>query len=144
MIAAGTFIISVRRPRQPYCGSWIAECWPASAIWPRCPNREPDKLVSLEDFQADVQRALGKSFGEFVEASQSFNDAHCRMYRVVAEGTASDIPMRWLYYLVADPQGRQAAFTFAVERKVIDRFADADKPLVQSLQFVEERKEKRN
>ncbi len=35
------------------------------------PERDPDKLVSLEEFQEDVRRALGKNFGEFVEAKQS-------------------------------------------------------------------------
>ncbi len=102
------------------------------------PKRSPDKLVSLEEFQEDVRRALGKSFGEFVEASQSGNDANYRIYRVVAHGVASDIAMRWIYYLVADPRGRQAAFTFAVEQSHVERFAEADKPLVRSLRFAEE------
>jgi hypothetical protein len=102
-------------------------------------RREPDKLVSLEEFQDDVRKALDKSFGEFVEAGQSANDANCRVYRVVVHGTSSDIAMRWIYYLVADPQGRQMAFTFAVEQSILDRFADADKPMVQSVQFGEEK-----
>ena len=47
-----------------------------------------DKLVSLEEFQEDVRRALGKSFGEFVEAGQSVNAANYRVYRVVVHGTS--------------------------------------------------------
>jgi hypothetical protein len=101
------------------------------------PERDPDKLVSLEEFQEDVRRALGKSFGEFVEASKSSNAANYRVYRVVVHGTASDIAMRWIYYLVADPQGRRAAFTFTVEQSLVERFADADKAMVQSLRFPE-------
>jgi hypothetical protein len=99
------------------------------------PKREPDKLVTLEEFQEDVRKALGKSFGEFVEAGQSANAANCRVYRVVAQGTSSDIPVRWIYYLVSDAQGRQVALTFTIEQKLAERFGDADKPLVQSLQF---------
>jgi hypothetical protein len=106
------------------------------------PKRDPSKLVSLEEFQKDVERALGKSFGEFIEAGQSANQADCRVYRVVAHGTSSDIPMRWIYYLISDPQGRQVALTFTVEQKLVDRFADADKPLVQSLRFVDKPKDK--
>ena len=101
------------------------------------PDRDPDKLVSLEEFQEDVRRALGKSFGEFVEASQSSNAANYRVYRVVVHGTASDIAMRWIYYLVADPHGRRVAFTFTVEQNLVERFADADKAMVQSLRFAE-------
>lgn len=104
------------------------------------PERDPEKLPTLEEFQEDIRRALGKNFGEFVEASQAANDANCRVYRAVAHGTDSDIAMRWIYYLVADPQGRQVALTFAVEQKLVDRFADADKPLVKSLRFNEKEK----
>ena len=85
----------------------------------------------------DVRRALGESFGEFVEASQSSNQAGYRVYRVAVQGTSSEIDMRWIYYLLSDPQGRQAALTFALEQKLVDRFAEADKPLVESLRFVE-------
>lgn len=102
-------------------------------------KREPDKLISLADFQDDVRKALDKSFGEFIEAGQSSNEAGYRIYRVVVHGTSSEIAMRWIYYLVADPQGRQVAFTFAVEQSILDRFADADKSLVQSLRFDEEK-----
>lgn len=102
-------------------------------------KREPDKLVSLEEFQQDVRRALDKSFGEFIDAGQSSNDADCRVYRVVVHGTSSDIAMRWIYYLVANPQGRQVAFTFAVEQNILDRFADADKTMAKSLRFGEEK-----
>jgi hypothetical protein len=101
------------------------------------PEREPSKVVSLEEFQEDVRQALGNSFGEFVEASQSPNEANYRVYRVAAQGNSSDIPMRWIYYLVADPRGRQAAFTFAVEQSLVERFGQSDKPLVQSLRFEE-------
>jgi hypothetical protein len=106
------------------------------------PQKEPDKLVSLEEFQKDVQKALGKNFGEFIQAGQSTSPAGYRIYRVVVHGTASDIAMRWIYYLAADSQGRQAAFTFAVEQSLVERFADADKPLVQSLRFVEKKNTK--
>ena len=73
------------------------------------PRREPDKLISLDEFQDDVRRALDKSFGEFIEAGQSSNEANYRVFRVVVHGKSADIPMRWIYYLVADSQGRQVA-----------------------------------
>ena len=105
------------------------------------PKRDADKPVSLEEFQDDVKRALGKSFGELVDAAQTKNDANYRVFRVTAQGTSSDIAMRWIYYLVSDPQGHQVAFTFAVEQKLYERFADADKPLIQSLRFTEKKAE---
>ena len=113
-------------------GTLTAQCNVSSL-----PQRAPDKLVSLEEFQADVRKALGKSFGEFVEAGQSVDDAKHRVLRVAVEGKASDIPIRWIYYHVADEQGRQTAFTFTVEKSLLERFAATDKPLVESLRFVE-------
>jgi hypothetical protein len=113
-------------------GTLTAQC-NASSL----PQRAPDKLVTLEEFQADVRKALDKSFGEFVEAGQSVDDAKHRVLRVAVEGKASDIPIRWIYYHVADEQGRQAAFTFTIEKSLLERFAAADKPLVESLRFVE-------
>jgi hypothetical protein len=106
------------------------------------PDRDPAKLVALDEFQEDVRRALGKNFGEFVEAGQSTSPSNCRIYRVAAQGTSSDVPMRWVYYLVSDPRGRQVALTFAVEQKMVERFADADKAMVGSLRFVATKEEK--
>jgi len=111
-------------------GMLVAQCNLASLA-----DHAPGKLVPLAEFQGDVRRALGKSFGQFVEANEASPAAGYRMYRVVVDGTASDLTMRWIYYLVAEPQGRQAALTFTVEQKLAERFADADKPIVQSLRF---------
>ena len=120
----------------------IAARRPGSALRPRCPQRDPDKLVSLEEFQEDVRRALGKSFGEFVEAGQSSNDGElpglsrggprhfgrdCHAVDLLSRGRSAG-PPGGLHV------SRRAA--------LVDRFAEADKPLVESLRFVE--KEKRN
>jgi hypothetical protein len=102
------------------------------------PNRAPDKVVSLDEFQADVRQALGKNFGEFVEASQrKDDDGQRRVLRVEVDGTASDLPIQWTYYHIADVKGRQVAFVFTVEKSLLERFADADALLVQSLRFIE-------
>jgi len=105
------------------------------------PKRDPNRLVSLEEFQGDVRRALGENFGEFVSARQSVDRSGRRVLRVVAQGAVpgkpDDVPIRWIYYHLADRQGRQAALTFTIEREHADRFAEADKPIVESLRFVE-------
>jgi len=104
-------------------------------------QREPDQLVSLEDYQDDVRRALGKDFGEFVEAKQWGDAAGHRVLRVVVNGVAhgksTDVPIRWIYYHVADQQGRQVALTFTVEQELQERFAEADRAIVDSLRFAE-------
>jgi hypothetical protein len=105
------------------------------------PRKETDQLVSLEDFQEDVRRALGKSFGEFVEAKQSADPLGRRVLRVVARGTvhgnSADLPIEWVYYHMADETGRQAAITFSIEQDQASKFADADRAMTASLRFVE-------
>ncbi len=101
----------------------------------------PDKLVSLEAYQEDVRHALGKNFGEFVEAKQMTDSLNRRILRVVVNGAAgaksAEVPIRWIYYHVADENGRQVALTFTIEQEKLERFADADRPILDSLQFAE-------
>ena len=68
------------------------------------PQRDPDKLVSLDEFQEDVRRALGKSFGEFVEAEP-----------IVQRGELPDLSRRGAGHVVRHshamdllPRGRSA------------------------------------
>jgi hypothetical protein len=102
--------------------------------------KEPDKLVTLETFQEELRDKLGKEFGEFVEASESPTLAKYRLLRVSIRGTVSDLPMRWIYYHIADSQGRQAVIYFVLEEKLFDRLAGADKKLVESFRFTEPKK----
>jgi hypothetical protein len=117
-------------------GALVGQCNIASLT-----QRERDQLVSLEDYQADVRRTLAKDFGEFVDAKQWGNAAGYRVLRVAVNGVArsksADVPIHWIYYHVADEQGRQVALTFTVEQERLESFADADRALVDSLRFAE-------
>ena len=93
--------------------------------------------ITLADFQADIQRALDKSFGQFVQAKQSSNTADYRVYRVVVQGKASDVPIRWIYYLIADKLGRQAVLVFDLKEESLEHFGSADEQLVNSLRFLD-------
>jgi hypothetical protein len=112
-------------------GEMIAQC-NVSALAPR----EPDKLVSLEKYQEDIQHALGSDFKEFVEAGQTVDKANRRVLRVVVRGTASALPIVWNYYHIADQQGRQMACVFTFEEKYADRLGKADREIIDSLRFV--------
>jgi hypothetical protein len=103
------------------------------------PQVAVSKLPTLEQFQGIVQKLLGDNFGEFLELSQAESPAHLRILRVKTKGRDNDVPVRWFYYLVSDPEGRQVTFTFRVEEKWLERFGRADEPLVHSLRFVEKK-----
>jgi hypothetical protein len=95
------------------------------------------KLPTLAEFQEEVRTALGKNFGEFVEAGQSANQVNYRVYRVVASGTVNDLPIEWHYYLVANELGQQAAFAFTVDAAKASRLKSVDKLLVNQIRFTD-------
>ncbi len=113
-------------------GEMIAQC-NVSAL----AKGEPDKLVSLEKYQEDIQHALGSDFKEFVEAGQTMDKENRRVLRVVVRGTASDLPIVWNYYHIADQQGRQMACVFTFEEKYADRLGKADREIIDSLRFID-------
>jgi hypothetical protein len=96
---------------------------------------EPGKQLALEAFQAQVQESLGKNFGQIVEASQSETNDGKRVLRVQASGTVSEIAINWIYYHVSDNQGRRAALAFTMDADLMERFAENDRLLVDSLEF---------
>lgn len=99
---------------------------------------EAGRQLSLEAFQADVQRTLGDSFGQIVEASQSTTQDGKRILRVLASGTASEIPIHWIYYHFSDDDGRCAALAFTLEAKLVERFAEADRTLIETFEFTDQ------
>jgi hypothetical protein len=99
------------------------------------PKSPPGQHPSLANFQEDIQKSLAKNFGQFVHAAESTTADSKTIYRVVAQGVVSDLPIQWIYYLVADPQGRQAVFAFTVETELAGRLNGADRSVVDTLEF---------
>ncbi len=96
-----------------------------------------EDLVDLKQFQADVEEALGKHFGQFVRATQQINDRDYRVLRLVVHGKVATLPIQWVYYHVADREGHQASLAFTVEHAMLERFAQTDVAIVESLLFNE-------
>jgi hypothetical protein len=109
-------------------------------------DREPGRAKSLEPFQREIKEALGERFGQFVKASQFSNDQQYRILRVEVLGRVSELPIRWVYYYIADAQGRNTALVFTMEAELAGRFADADEQLVSRLRLLDSppREAKRN
>ena len=58
------------------------------------------------------------------------------IYRIEALGTASDIPVRWIYYLLSDTAGHRVAIVFTMEQDQENEFNDADLDWIRSLEFL--------
>jgi hypothetical protein len=112
-------------------GELVAQCnvAPAKAA-------ESGQMMALSRFQSDIQQALGENFGQFLSAATEQTPDGATRYRVEAAGRVSELAIRWVYYLVADRQGRQIVFAFTLDEGVLVRFAEADRALVESFEFL--------
>ncbi len=70
-----------------------------------------------------------------MQASEGTTSTGNKIYRVVAEGSVSDLPIEWNYYLVSNPDGRQAVFAFTLEQPLVAQLGETDQELVRSLVF---------
>jgi hypothetical protein len=120
-------------------GSLVSQCNVSPA-----PSAVPGQTTPLERFESDIEQSLGERFREILSRERIPTEDGRLIYRVVAAGNVviksnkgrSDIPMNWIYYLVAHPQGRQASFVFSVEPPLLEQLKDQDRELVLSLRFL--------
>ncbi|HEX3997145.1 MAG TPA: hypothetical protein VHX65_01175 [Pirellulales bacterium] len=111
-------------------GELIAQC----NISP-LPRLDQGKTVTIEEFQAEVQKSLGKRFDKFETVAEGKGAGGLRVLKVVASGFASEVPIQWRYYLAIDPDGRRLALAYTMESDLIERFADADVAMTESIEF---------
>lgn len=118
----------------------VANCTVSSV-----PNSAESKDLTREQFQEDIKRGLKENFGQFLNAGQwAGQQTNYRIFRVVVQGTikaelqdkASELPIQWHYFRVADDQGRQVVFAFTVEEPMVKQLGETDKEMVESLRFM--------
>lgn len=124
-------------------GSLIAQC-----NLRRLDPAEPGKHLPEDQFQTDIERTLGKNFRQFLQSDKIQTRDGLFVLRVVASGAiekkndknaVESIPMQWIYYLVAHPDGRQMAFVFTVEPDRLEILKSRDMSLISSLEFLSPR-----
>ncbi len=118
-------------------GTFLAQCKIS-------PANQRSRPQSLAQFQADIREALGKQFGQFLNASELRSSAGTPIYRVEVRGYAADVPVVWIYYWIAAPSGEALVVSFTLEEVLRDRFADADKRLLDGLVLRADRVAARN
>jgi len=112
-------------------GDYVAQC-SISALSPG-----DGKPLALSDFQDEIRTALGKNFRQFVKASQSVTEAEYQVHRVAAQGEVSGVPIQWIYYRIADKQGRHLVVLFTIEANMGERLQENDRELVRAIRFVD-------
>ena len=89
----------------------------------------------LAEFQRDIEKSLDKKFGQFVSAKEETNKSGQRVYRVVVQGTVSEMPIQWVYYLFTTQPGRRLSVAFTMEQDLVDRFGQADQQFLSALEI---------
>jgi hypothetical protein len=89
--------------------------------------------LSLAAFQQDVEKALASSQGQIVDAARAESENGLRLLRITVAGMASELPIQWIYYHVSSPKGYRATLVFTMKAKLAERFASADRELIESL-----------
>ena len=103
----------------------------------------PGQHTAIEQFEADIQQALGDKFKQFTSRDRIPTDDGRTILRLVAEGrmpvTAEEgtveLPMHWIYYLCADRSGKQLSFVFVIEPAYLKLLAGRDQQMVKSVRF---------
>ena len=98
--------------------------------------RPANNPLKLPEFRAEVEKIVkADKKAEVVKAQELKTSNNLRALRVVVEGVESEVPITWIYYHVAEDDGRRVTYVFTLERNAIDRFGIADKLLVNETFF---------
>jgi hypothetical protein len=114
-------------------GDFIAHCNISTVT-----ARPADKPMTLQEFEAEVVKALGDKLENVEAATEWANEAGHQCLGVIATGTIEELPMQWRYYRVAAEGKRAAVVSVTLEQSLLDRFSDADKAIVESMVLLEE------
>lgn len=135
-VLTGTGRVAILRHVQ--LGSLVCQCNIAPIA-----KAAPGQHTSLEQFEQDIKTSLGERFQKFGNREKIPTDDGRVIFRVEAEGVVkigndkatTEIPMVWIYYLAADPQGHQASFLFSIEQALMEQLGTRDRELVSTVQF---------
>jgi hypothetical protein len=122
--------MSLRRLER---GDFIAHCNISTL-----PVRPADKPMTLQEFEANVVKSLGDKLDNVQAATEWANEAGHQCLGVIATGKIEDVSMQWRYYMVAAEGKRPATISVTVEQGLLERFGDADRPIIESLILLEE------
>jgi hypothetical protein len=88
----------------------------------------------VEEFRADVRRAMKGRFVQFLGAGEVGDEPDGGFrYRLGVQGREGDVDLLWYYYLIASPRGDQLLATFTLAAGDAREFAEDDVALIGSL-----------
>ena len=111
-------------------GNFIAQC----DLAPIAPAKPGDHLP-VADFQRDIRQALGERLKELGQGEVITTTDRSYVYRIVVSGAEGARPLTWIFYLIADPTGRQASLSVTVDTPQVEALANRERELLDTLRF---------
>ena len=90
-------------------------------------------VLTLSDFENDIEIALGEQFGNLVSASTYKRDDGTEILRVASVGEAENLPFHWIHYHLRAVEGQRLSLAFMVESRHMDRFSNADRQYIEGV-----------
>jgi hypothetical protein len=91
--------------------------------------------LSLAEFEQEIKTTLGDRFQKFQDKTEGKNPNGVRTLKIVAEGLVDTVPVLWLSYYFEGPDGTRATVTIALEDKLLDKYAEADRDILATFEF---------
>jgi hypothetical protein len=99
------------------------------------PSARPGEHTTAEVFENDIRQSLGTRL-KTLGAMEVIPTSDRRfIQRVVASGAIGERSLTWIYYLLADPSGKQASLMFAIDTDQLEKLGNRDREFVQSVRF---------
>ena len=91
------------------------------------------EVLTLSDFENDIEKTLGEQFGHLVSASTYSRDDGTTIMRVASVGEAEELPFHWIHYHLRTVEGRRLSLAFVVESRHMARFSGADRQYIEGV-----------
>ncbi len=93
--------------------------------------------LQLSEFEQEVKTSLGKNFHKFQDKHEGVNPLGVRTLKLVSEGVVDTVTVLWLSYYFEGPDGYRVAVTISLEDKLLEQYGEADKAILESMEFNE-------
>jgi hypothetical protein len=100
-------------------------------------DSQPGDHLSLEGYQADLERVASRAGREILEATEQLTASKHRMLRITMTGSVDGIPLRWIHYHISNDMGRRLALVFTTDESSLDVFANQDAQIIDSMELLE-------
>ncbi|MEM8913945.1 MAG: hypothetical protein AAGC97_19465 [Planctomycetota bacterium] len=94
---------------------------------------KPGEQITLDAFQRDCVRTLGKQASGLLEAGESLSETGLRVLRVAAAGEVQGVPIHWIMLHFSDDSGRRVLATLTMDADRVEELDGSDVQLVATM-----------